>query len=420
MKSVIIKVWPALGHLNSTLDLASDIRESGSDVLYIGPPHFKRAVTAQGFEYYIEPSVNGSGSSAKEHYNASVANVIMSLPPSVFLLDVYFSTLGLYLYKRQMLFMYLNVMVATDHFLGMPTVHSSRVLTGGRLNYLCNEIGWRRYYAEHWLRMKLGVRHSLSRISKREAFRMGIPVERLERRRALTARVATVPELFLSPLEFDYPHIPRSGQYYLRSLPYFNRSYIIDVQQEHLMRSHFIEGRRRKTVICSFGTLTHLYRYTKELLSRIIAASSGQDWTLIASVGYNIPISAFKDVPQNVHLFTSIPQVEFLKHGDAMISHGGINSIKECIYLSVPMLIIPGATNSDQQGNGARVRFHRLGIAGRHYDSVACIRASIRRLLSDRRYKLNLMKMREQILDREAKATSAEILSALIGDDKRL
>jgi UDP:flavonoid glycosyltransferase YjiC (YdhE family) len=43
-----------------------------------------------------------------------------------------------------------------------------------------------------------------------------------------------------------------------------------------------------------------------------------------------------------------------------MLTHGGLNSVKECICLGVPMIVFP--TGFDQPGNGARVVHHGLGL----------------------------------------------------------
>ncbi|WP_225587439.1 glycosyltransferase [Methylomonas fluvii] len=45
-----------------------------------------------------------------------------------------------------------------------------------------------------------------------------------------------------------------------------------------------------------------------------------------------------------------------------MITHGGPNSIKECIFFGVPMIVFP--LWFDQPGNVARVTYHGLGLKG--------------------------------------------------------
>jgi len=67
----------------------------------------------------------------------------------------------------------------------------------------------------------------------------------------------------------------------------------------------------------------------------------------------------FQNIPANVRLFNWVPQVEILKKAEVAIIHGGLGSVKECIYHAVPMIVIP--MGRDQFNNAERVDYHRLG-----------------------------------------------------------
>lgn len=67
----------------------------------------------------------------------------------------------------------------------------------------------------------------------------------------------------------------------------------------------------------------------------------------------------FQNIPENVRLFNWVPQVEILKKAEVAIIHGGLGSVKECIYNAVPMIVIP--MGRDQFNNAERVDYHRLG-----------------------------------------------------------
>ncbi|MGH8497829.1 MAG: glycosyltransferase, partial [Methylococcales bacterium] len=58
----------------------------------------------------------------------------------------------------------------------------------------------------------------------------------------------------------------------------------------------------------------------------------------------------------------SIPQLALLRRARMMITHGGTNTIKECVYFGVPMVSFP--FGADHPGNTARVVYHGLGVKG--------------------------------------------------------
>jgi UDP:flavonoid glycosyltransferase YjiC (YdhE family) len=53
------------------------------------------------------------------------------------------------------------------------------------------------------------------------------------------------------------------------------------------------------------------------------------------------------------------PQLELLARASVMITNGGLGTIKECLWLGVPMVVAP--CDYDQPSNAARVVFHGLG-----------------------------------------------------------
>ena len=62
---------------------------------------------------------------------------------------------------------------------------------------------------------------------------------------------------------------------------------------------------------------------------------------------------------KNISVFPWIPQKEVLKTASLAIVHGGMGTIKECIFYGVPMLITP--LGRDQLDNAQRIAHHKLG-----------------------------------------------------------
>src|SRR5580692_4466296 len=55
----------------------------------------------------------------------------------------------------------------------------------------------------------------------------------------------------------------------------------------------------------------------------------------------------------NVTVFKWAPQVEVLQLSAIAIIHGGLGTVKECIYHGVPMIVLPDGY--DQPANAARI-----------------------------------------------------------------
>src|SRR5690606_27887204 len=55
------------------------------------------------------------------------------------------------------------------------------------------------------------------------------------------------------------------------------------------------------------------------------------------------------------------PQQAVLQRAAAMISVGGMGTVKECLWHAVPLVLAPHFNPYDAQGNAARVRYHGLG-----------------------------------------------------------
>lgn len=127
------------------------------------------------------------------------------------------------------------------------------------------------------------------------------------------------------------------------------------------------------------------------------------DLFLIISTGFDINPNAFKIRTKNILLYREFPQIEILKNADLMITHGGMQSVTECIMLEVPMLVYPLNPYLDQNGNSARVVYHKIGLRGKlKKDKAKMIEIKIDEMLTNIAYFLNnIRKLREKIVSSE-------------------
>ena len=150
-------------------------------------------------------------------------------------------------------------------------------------------------------------------------------------------------------------------------------------------------GKERPLIFCGMGSIFANFGY----FQRVIAAvAQHPEWDLVLAIGRRLRIEQFGTVPDNVYIFQSVPQIDLLKRADIMLNHGGIGSIRESIFLGVPMLIYSHG-HLDQNGCAARIAYHGLGLCGDiRSETPAEIAAKINRVLTDDRFRKNVETMR--------------------------
>lgn len=82
-----------------------------------------------------------------------------------------------------------------------------------------------------------------------------------------------------------------------------------------------------------------------------------------------------------------VPSEKILPHVEVAIIHGGYNSVLECIYHGVPMLIVPANRGSDQIANGLMVESLEVGLMADWPYKICDISRKIEILLKDSKYK---------------------------------
>lgn len=124
----------------------------------------------------------------------------------------------------------------------------------------------------------------------------------------------------------------------------------------------------RRHVLVSMGTLS-LDHAAEGFYSRILAALEPLEGTLQAVV--LAPEGAITDPPPHILVRERVPQLELLPRLDAVLSHGGLNTVCEALSHEVPLVIAPvkgdqaiNASQVERAGAGLRVSFDRASPAG--------------------------------------------------------
>ena len=407
---MLFVVYPTISHYISVLPISKAQKALGNSVYIGGTESYRYFVERQGFnfcklEYYESFDLSAlrllfvlflksfrkqfMQTRYKEflrvgnHLVSQVANAGVS---DVFL-DAHLSFYCIFVPKAVRVTI-VNTKLSTLKSNGVPPLSSGVVLKAGLLARLWSDLIWYQLYLHNLLAVlkrriafhgaddSLFIRRVLSKRGLRykdvfipeckAAFYHEVNLDRVKLRTVITG---------LEKLEYEWKILHREETYFkMQPLMSFAK------MEEWTALQSFIE-RYKETALLSdvrliyvaFGTITqrHSEQLRKFINKLITAFDRTPGYMVIISTG-GISCDKF-GVSDNIFLSRRVPQANVLEHCAAMITHGGMNSIRECFHFKVPMLVYP-LRKFDQPGNAARVQYHKLGLKGSmRRDSVRTI-----------------------------------------------
>ena len=439
---ILFKIFPQKSHLNATFPLARALRERGHEIVYAGVEPLRRHVEAQGNRYHVQgddifpykeprrgdPKLTvwqmlrnwprnrrwAESIRARQARRTVFETLVREVKPDLVLVDSPYTFFTLNLLRLDLPFAMLESMVNLGRAPGFPPGDTAWVSRRGWIGRLVAAAHWRRYFRKRRTLGVLGFRIDFDRaFVLRTAKAVGVAVSGLDFDRYFHLGLIAVPEFILSPREFDFPRTIGRNQHYIGpSVELAREESASDYRfAERFARSIAERDKGTPLVYCSLGTAAWRYEGAERFLVRMVEAARGATWNLILAIGTELELPPIVNRPRNVDVFQVVPQLQVLRHADLMVTHGGMNSITECILAGVPMVVFPGTAQIDQAGNAARVAYHRLGLKGRlKRDSAARIGRSIDRVLQTPEYRQNIVRMGQRIRESEAYARGADIL----------
>jgi MGT family glycosyltransferase len=130
---------------------------------------------------------------------------------------------------------------------------------------------------------------------------------------------------------------------------------------------------------------------------------------VILSVGKKFDVSKLKNIPENVHIYKSVPQIKVLKMADVFVTHGGMNSVSEAFAYGVPMVVIPFV--SDQPVNAEFVE--KLGVGKKlEYKNIdkELLKTTVFDMLEAKNVRENLNKVQDRIRKAPGNAGGAKMI----------
>ncbi|HGA1022464.1 TPA: macrolide family glycosyltransferase [Bacillus cereus] len=156
---------------------------------------------------------------------------------------------------------------------------------------------------------------------------------------------------------------------------------IINRNDETNFPLYKLEG--KKVIYVSMGTELNKQF---ELYEKCLQAFKDFNGIVVISIGKDIDINKYHNVPSNFIIYPYVPQLEVLKYADVFITHGGMNSVSEGLYHDTPLVILP--ITNDQPFVAKRVKELNAGLV-LNYERVKVdeLKGAVNTLLNNNFYK---------------------------------
>lgn len=138
--------------------------------------------------------------------------------------------------------------------------------------------------------------------------------------------------------------------------------------------------KERPLIYISMGTVVN---DRPDFYGKCIDALKDMDADVIISCGNAVSIEELGELPDHIKVYAYVDQLDVLSKADAFITHCGMNSVSESLYMAAPMILYP--QTGEQYAVARRVTEIGAGIMLKD-DSVEGIRASVREILDNKAY----------------------------------
>jgi zeaxanthin glucosyltransferase len=291
--------------------------------------------------------------------------------------------------------------LALNRDLAVPPLNSHHVPTGSLGSKLRIRLAWQWQYLRTFLPFEKQVRERL-----RTYYRSHPQAARASFHTHLQLGPHfQVPTLVMSAPEFDFPR--ESGDvHYLGPC--------VDLDRAEPPIPLELPPGDGPLILCSMGSHGDRLRGHHEFFQAVIAAvASRPRYRLLMAVGKQVDRDALGPLPPNVRVMDWVPQLTALKQASLMITHGGLNSVKECICLGVPMVVYP--LKFDQPGNAARVVHHGIGLRGNIRETSAeHLGAQMDQVLGNSTFRTRVQALQQAFTEADASSRGAQTIEQLL------
>ncbi len=419
MKKVLFIILPFPSHYHASFSFAQKLKAEGNEICYVGTPYLEDTVVSEGFEFlqwhytseykiqtlkaFFGVLLKSLADKAflavrKKDYSKNIEDVrslIRESNADQIFLDEHLSEYYLYFKELEVRTSILCTKISSRKSVGIPPMDSYFIPSNSIISKLYCEFLWQLKNLNDSIKMLI---HKVAFCGNDEysflreyCSTQGIDLKStLDSKNYYYPSIIGLERVILGSRGFDYPWraVLPTENYELYEINRNEEKYKLSLYIEFLAELKKPKNKNKYLLYFSFGTVTYKDENRVQLLlDKIIEIVKQRKDLLLVISKSNYIHEPFSH--ERIYTFQYLPQLHLLSFADLMITHGGHNSIKECIQKGVKMLVFPHMENNDQPGNAARVQFGEHGLMGKvENDSIVTIATKIDKLLSSNKLKL--------------------------------
>jgi UDP:flavonoid glycosyltransferase YjiC (YdhE family) len=166
----------------------------------------------------------------------------------------------------------------------------------------------------------------------------------------------------------------------------------------------------RPTVHVTLGTT---FNQSPETFQAVLDALSAEEANVIMTVGRTMDPAQFQPHPDHIHIAQYIPQSLLLPHCDAILFHGGYNSLHSALWHGLPMAIVPMGAGDQLPNAQICAGLGAAVLVEQQPPEPEAIREAVRTILEQPGYRAQAQKLQREIQELPDLSEAVRRLEAL-------
>ncbi|MBQ3460662.1 MAG: glucosyltransferase [Solobacterium sp.] len=165
-----------------------------------------------------------------------------------------------------------------------------------------------------------------------------------------------------------------------------------------------MKEKERPLVYISMGTVIN---DRPDFYHKCMEALKDMDADVIISCGRALSVESLGNIPANVRVYPYVDQLSVLARADVFISHCGMNSVSESLYMATPLVLYP--QTNEQKAVAKRTAELGAGLLLED-DSAAGIRAAVTKVLQDASFRKGAQEACEDFRQADGRKAAANFI----------